>query len=218
MIKTSPSILAADFVNLKTEIDRVKNADMLHVDVMDGHFVPNISVGIPVVASLSRSTDILLDVHLMITNPLEYIESFANAGAGLICFHIEANSDAIETIRKIKSFGKKAGIAIKPKTPASAISHIIGLVDMILVMTVEPGFGGQQFMPDMLDKITQIRQMVNCKGGNVDIQVDGGINLETGAKCVEHGANVLVAGSFVFCEDNGEDTATRRIEELRCLI
>ncbi len=198
MNKISPSILSADFTNLLADINKVQNADMLHVDVMDGHFVPNISIGVPVVESIRKNSDMFLDVHLMITNPLSYVQAFAKAGADLICFHVESDSDVKETISLIRSCGKKVGIALKPKTKAIEIESVIDLVDMVLIMTVEPGFGGQSFMGDMVTKITEIRTMAKSKGLNLDIQVDGGINLETAKLCVDAGANVLVAGSFIF--------------------
>ncbi len=207
----SPSILSADFANLINDINKVKNAQMLHVDVMDGHFVPNISIGVPVVESIKKATDMFLDVHLMISDPLFYVEAFANAGADLICFHVESDSNIKETIQAIKKYGKKVGVALKPKTPVTILSDIIADVDMVLVMTVEPGFGGQSFMSDMLDKITQVRQMSSHNGTPLDIQVDGGINLETAKLCVDAGANVLVAGSFIF----NSDTPTRMVEALK---
>lgn len=201
----SPSILSADFANLINDINKVKNAQMLHVDVMDGHFVPNISIGVPVVESIRKATDMFLDVHLMISDPLFYAEAFAKAGADLICFHVESNANIKNTIQTIKQYGKKVGVALKPKTPANILTEIIADVDMVLIMTVEPGFGGQAFMEDMLDKITKVRQMANEKEISLDIQVDGGINLETAKLCVEAGANVLVAGSFIFNSDCPSD-------------
>lgn len=207
----SPSILSADFANLISDINKVKNAQMLHVDVMDGHFVPNISIGVPVVESIKKATDMFLDVHLMISNPLSYIETFAKAGADLICFHAESNSDIKKTIEAIKKCQKKVGIALKPNTPASILEDIIADVDMVLVMTVEPGFGGQSFMADMLDKIKDVKKMISEKSLETDIQVDGGINLETARICVNAGANVLVAGSFIF----NSDCQSKRVDELK---
>lgn len=203
--KVSPSILAADFANLIGDIRTIQNADMLHVDVMDGHFVPNISIGVPVVSSIRKATDLFLDVHLMISDPLFYAKDFANAGADLICFHVESDSDTLQTIELIKKLGKKVGIALKPATKASEIKDIIEMVDMVLVMTVEPGFGGQSFMADMLDKIAEVRNMIEKSGKEIDLQVDGGINEETARLVVKSGANVLVAGSYIFnCEDRAE--------------
>lgn len=198
-IKVSPSVLAADFVHLKREIQAVEStAAMLHLDVMDGHFVPNISIGVPVVASVANNTDLFLDVHLMITHPLDYVKAFADAGADLICFHLESDSDVQATIDAIKACGKQVGIALKPATDVSAVLPYLSQIDMVLVMTVEPGFGGQSFMPDMLGKIRAIR----ATDSNIDIQVDGGINRDTASLVVDAGANVLVAGSFVFCSEN----------------
>lgn len=212
-IKISPSILGADFASLKSEISKIENAQMLHIDVMDGHFVPNISVGIPVVSSISEFCDMFLDVHLMISDPLKYVEDFAKSGADLICFHIESESNIQNTIKKIKSCSKKVGIALKPDTPATELFPYIKDIDMALVMTVEPGFGGQSFMSDMLLKIAQIRKYSNSINKHLDIQVDGGINLITGRECVLAGANVLVAGSFVFNSKSPSET----IEELKRL-
>lgn len=212
----SPSILGADFSQLGNEIKKVTNAQMLHIDVMDGHFVPNLSLGLPIVESISRFCDMFLDVHLMISEPLSYIDDFAKAGADLICFHIEANSGVKATIDKIKSHSIKAGIALKPHTPAAEVFPFIKDIDMVLVMTVEPGFGGQAFMGDMCDKIKQIREYADSAdslNAALDIQVDGGINLQTGKACVEHGANVLVAGSFIFNSDNPKEM----IEQLKAL-
>lgn len=206
MSLVSPSLLSADFANLAQDINKINNADMLHIDVMDGHFVPNISIGIPVVQSIKKATDIFLDVHLMISNPLRYVEDFAKAGADLICFHTESDDDAQGVINKIRQCGTKVGIALKPATKASDVARLIPLVDMVLVMTVEPGFGGQSFMADMLDKIKEVRAIANENGSKLDIQVDGGINLETARLCVDAGANILVAGSFVFGSDNPKET------------
>ncbi len=194
-IKISPSILAADFCNLQREIERVPNAEMLHLDVMDGHFVPNISIGVPVVESIRKQTSMFLDVHLMISHPLQYVEAFAKAGADLICFHIESEDDPKAVIDRIHQCGKQAAIALKPNTPAEVVFKYLQDLEMVLVMTVEPGFGGQSFMADMVPKIEAIRARVSA---DFDIQVDGGINCETAKTVVEAGANVLVAGSFVF--------------------
>ncbi|MDR1327064.1 MAG: ribulose-phosphate 3-epimerase [Heliobacteriaceae bacterium] len=193
----SPSILSADFANLERDVKLVENAgaDWIHIDVMDGHFVPNITIGAPVVQSLRPVTKLPLDVHLMIENPDKYLESFANAGEDIITFHAEVVADVKQVIDQIKSFGLKAGISIKPKTPPEAIFEFLPYVDMVLVMTVEPGFGGQSFMQDCADKIPVIRQ--NAPESLI-IQVDGGINAETAKICVDLGANSLVAGNYIY--------------------
>jgi len=195
----SPSILSADFANLERDIKRVEDngADWIHVDVMDGHFVPNITIGVPVVKSLKKITKLPLDVHLMIENPDKYVESFAKAGADILTFHYEAVNDneIINLIRKIKSYGIKAGISIKPKTRPDVLIPYLDSVDMVLVMTVEPGFGGQSFMSECAEKIKFIKQNAP---ENLIIQVDGGINAQTGEICKDFGANSLVAGSYIY--------------------
>ena len=196
----SPSILAADYGKLAEEITKVVNAgaEYVHIDVMDGHFVPNISIGVPVVQSIRKVTDAVFDCHLMISNPVDYVDAFIKAGADLISFHVESNSDISETIKKITSAGKKAALVVKPKTSVDVVYPYLKDISMVLIMTVEPGFGGQSFMTDMLPKIKAIRQEIERQGLNVDIQVDGGVESETAVLCKDAGANVLVAGSYIF--------------------
>lgn len=205
-ILVSPSILAADFSNLGGEIARMEKAgaDMLHIDVMDGVFVPNISFGLPVVKSIRKATNLFFDVHLMICDPFAYVERFAVAGADGITFHLESQSEPEAVIEKIRAAGKKVGVSIRPATPVSAVLPLLHKIDMLLVMTVEPGFGGQSFMADMLPKIRAVREYVAERRIPLDIQVDGGINGETARLAVEAGANVMVAGSYLFRSSDAE--------------
>ncbi len=206
-IKIAPSVLAADYANLETELKKCAAAQYIHLDVMDGHFVPNISIGAPVIKSLRNVTEIPFDVHLMISEPLRYVEDFADAGADIICFHIESESDTEKTVNKILECGCRAAIAIKPGTPASAVLPYLSRLSMVLVMTVEPGFGGQSFMEDMMPKIKEIR----AAAPDIDIEVDGGVNPKTIKTAASAGANVFVAGSAVF---KSEDPA-KTIEMLK---
>ena len=206
-IKIAPSVLAADYANLETELKKCAAAQYIHLDVMDGHFVPNISIGAPVIKSLRNITEIPFDVHLMISEPLRYVEDFADAGADIICFHIESESDTEKTVNKILECGCRAAIAIKPGTPASAVLPYLSRLSMVLVMTVEPGFGGQSFMEDMMPKIKEIR----AAAPDIDIEVDGGVNPKTIKTAASAGANVFVAGSAVF---KSEDPA-KTIEMLK---
>ena len=201
-VKISPSILASDYANLQSELERISTSDLIHVDVMDGHFVPNISIGAPVTAACKKVCDVPFDVHLMISNPLDYAEDFAKAGADIICFHSECDSDTEETINKILSLGKKAGLAIKPATPIDEVVKYLDKLSMVLVMTVEPGFGGQSFMESTMPKVEALRKI----NPDIDIEVDGGINAETIKIAAKAGANVFVAGSAVFKSENPAET------------
>lgn len=209
----SASILSADLLNLQSEIRKLEenNIDWVHFDVMDGVFVPNISYGIPVLAQIDRKTDMFLDVHLMITDPLKYVKEFDKAGADMITFHIESKSNTMETIRTIQETDCNIGIAIKPNTPAEDVFPYVPFVDMVLVMTVEPGFGGQKFM-DMSDKIRKIREYADKNGyEELLIQVDGGIDDKTAPIIKAAGANVLVSGSYLFKAENMAD-AVRKLK------
>ena len=201
-MKISPSMLASDYANLEAELKKCESAELIHLDVMDGHFVPNISIGAPVIKAMKRVCSVPFDVHLMISDPLKYIEDFADAGADIITFHSECESDINETINKILECGCKAALAVKPATPVEAVYPYIDKLSMVLVMTVEPGFGGQSFMENMMPKIERLR----ADFPDIDIQVDGGVNAETIKTCARAGANVFVAGSAVFKSENPQET------------
>ncbi|WP_413583498.1 ribulose-phosphate 3-epimerase [Bdellovibrio sp. HCB288] len=197
----APSILSADFANLEKEVKAIAaaGADWAHVDVMDGHFVPNLTIGIPVVKALKKVSPIPLDVHLMITEPEKYIADFIKAGADYLTIHVEATKDPASVLRQITALGAKAGITLRPGTPVDSVIPLLNLCDLVLVMTVEPGFGGQSFMHDQIAKISRLRQEITKQGLNCLIEVDGGINAETAKLC--HEADVFVAGSYVFSQD-----------------
>ncbi len=208
MIKISPSILSSDYGNLSSELKRMEacGADMLHIDVMDGHFVPNITLGAPIIKCIRKSSTLPFDVHLMISDPYKYIPDFVNAGSDIITFHAEADSDIEKTIDLILASGKKAGLSVKPKTPVEAVYPYLDKLSMVLVMTVEPGFGGQSFMEDMMPKVSAVRSEIDRRGLDVDIQVDGGINKDTISIAAKAGANVFVSGNAIFSSDNAEKT------------
>ncbi len=213
-IKIAPSILSADFARLGEEITSITKAgaDYIHVDVMDGHFVPNLTIGPVVIKSIRQYSQLPFDVHLMIEPVDPFIEAYAKAGADIITVHAEATKHLHRTLQLIKSFGKKCGVSLVPTTPASALEHIMDEIDLILVMSVNPGFGGQSFIPSQIEKIRTLRAMIDKSGREIDLEVDGGINAETAKQVVQAGANVLVAGSAIFT--NPRDYAAN-IEKLR---
>ncbi len=214
--KLSPSLLSADFANLEKDIKvcEKNNVPYLHVDVMDGMFVPNISIGVPVVKSLRKATNLVLDVHLMIVKPERYVEAFAKAGADIINIHYESTDDCIPVLEKIRELGKSPAVTIKPKTSYKEVLHLAKYVDMFLVMSVEPGFGGQSFIEQTLENVKGLAKYREESGLNFDIEIDGGINLENVEKVVEAGANVIVAGSAIF----GNDDIEERIQKFNSIL
>ena len=205
-IKISPSILSADFSQLGNEIKRLEEAgaDLIHVDVMDGHFVPNLTIGPPVIKALKKHSSIEFDVHLMISPVHEYIDAYSDAGADIITIHPEATNDLSASIKKIKDLGKKVGVSLNPKTKINVIKNYLNKIDLVLIMSVNPGFGGQKFMPEVLDKIVELKNIQKKQNIDFDIEIDGGINFENSKIAIEAGANILVSGTTIFKSNNGD--------------
>jgi ribulose-phosphate 3-epimerase len=214
-IQISPSILSADFSQLGNEIKRLEDggADMIHVDVMDGHFVPNLTIGPPVIKSLKKHSSIIFDVHLMISPVHKYIEAYADAGADIITIHPEATDDINLSISKIRELNKKVGVSLNPETKVNVIIEHLDKIDLVLIMSVNPGFGGQKFKPEVLAKIKELKNLQTEKGLNFDIEIDGGINFENSKEAIEAGANILVSGTTIFKSNNGD--IKKNIELLR---
>ena len=205
-IQISPSILSADFSQLGNEIKRLEEggADMIHVDVMDGHFVPNLTIGPPVIKALRKQCSIKFDVHLMISPVHKYIEAYADAGADIITIHPEATENLEESISKIKSLNKKVGVSLNPESKLDLITNYLEKIDLVLIMSVNPGFGGQKFMPEVLDKVKKLKEIKSKKNMNFDIEIDGGINFDNCQSAIEAGANILVSGTTIFKSNNGD--------------
>ncbi len=219
-VLVSPSLLASDFSALGAELRKIEeaNADMVHLDVMDAHFVPNLTIGPALISALRKHSTLPFDTHLMMTHPLRYIQSFSDSGADHITFHIECSENPAEIIHAIRGTGCSAGVSLKPGTPASALLPVIADVDLVLVMTVEPGFGGQSFMAEMLPKIAEIRRMLDAVSSRAHLEVDGGIGLSNVAEVVSAGANVLVAGTSVFRNPGGAAEAVEKFHEAQKIL
>ncbi|MBW9206016.1 ribulose-phosphate 3-epimerase [Mumia sp. zg.B17] len=210
-LRISPSILSADFANLESEVTRIANADWLHVDVMDNHFVPNLTLGLPVVEAIGKVTETPIDVHLMIEDPDRWAPGYAEAGAGSVTFHVEAAAAPVRLARELRARGARASMALKPATPIEPYEDLLPELDMVLLMTVEPGFGGQAFLDIMLPKIRRTRALLDKHGGDIWLQVDGGVSATTIERCAEAGADTFVAGSAVF----GADDPAAMVDQLR---